>query len=148
MDYARSASKPKLNFNCLAMKTLRLLLFTDAAFGNRSYFTSQLRLFVVLADINGHANIIHYGSQKYKRITWSGIASELLGLSAAFDETFCVMHILEELLCIKIPVHVYIDSRTTCNCVARNSATTTKRLQIDAVALRHSVNRGEITSIS
>ena len=124
------------------------MLFTDAAFGNRSDNTSQLGYVILLSDDTGSANIIHYGSQKCRRVTRSAMAAELLGLSTGFDEAFCVKHMIEEIMGIRIPLHVYIDSRTTFNCISKNSSTTENRLQIDAASLREAINNGEITTIS
>ena len=148
VEYARCTAQRRLNFVDLDQSSLRLMLFTDSAFGNRADLSSQLGYVIVLSDKYCNANILHYGSQKCRRITRSPMAAELLGLSTGFDESFCVKHLIEEMLGITIPLDVYIDSRTTFNCVAKNSGTTEKRLQIDAASIRQAISRGEINTIS
>lgn len=80
VGYTKDTAHRKLNFIDLDKSSLRLMLFTDAAFGNRTYLSSQLGYNIALADGYGNANIFHYGSQKCRRITRSAMAAELMGL--------------------------------------------------------------------
>ena len=48
---------------------LRLVVFTDLFFANNSNYSSQIGYVIVLADEENNANIIHWSSTKYKRVT-------------------------------------------------------------------------------
>lgn len=62
------------------MDSLEVTLFTDAAFANREDQTSQIGFLIILNDKNGSCNIVHYGSQKCRRVTRSVMAAGILGL--------------------------------------------------------------------
>jgi len=127
--------------------SLRVVLFTDASFGNTSDLSSQTGFVIALVDGNDNANIIHYGSKKCRRVTRSVMAAEILALVTGFDHAFIVKHAILELLDISVPIDAFIDSRTTFNCVAKNASTIEKRLQIDVAALRESYTRKELNCL-
>jgi hypothetical protein len=138
----------QLNFVALDMNTLRMVVFADASFANASSLASQIGFVVCLADDGGNANIVHYGSQRCKRVTRSVMAAELHALSYGFDQAFVAHHVAEEIFAKQIPLDAYIDSRTVFNTVTRCTGTLEKRLQIDASALRESHARGELRSLA
>lgn len=72
------------------------------------------------------------------------MAAELLGLVTGYDYAYMVKELLEEILDRKFDLEGYVDIRTTFNCVAKQTPTTEKRLQIDASAIRQSINRSEL----
>ncbi len=120
------------------------MLFTDAAFANADGYASQIGFVLVLADKHHRANIIHYGSQKSRRFTRSVMAAELLALTCGYDHEFVASQTLEEILQVRLPIEAYVDSRTGFNCIATNSNTAEKRLQIDAFSVRQALNNGEL----
>ena len=144
VNYCHATQEFGLKFVSLDANSLRVLLFTDASFGNAHDLSSQLGVVVIVVDASNTANIIHYGSQKCRRVTRSVMAAEVLALVHGFDTAFVVKHTFFELLGRDPPIDVYVDSRTTFNCVAKNAATLEKRLQIDVAALRESHSLGEI----
>jgi len=142
--HCQKTSAEGLNFVKLDKDTLKIVLFTDASFGNAVGLSSQAGFVVVLMDESGAANILHYGSKKCRRVTRSVMAAELLSLVNGFDSAFIIKHTVSEILDMDIPMDAFVDSRTTFNCVAKNSTTLEKRLQIDVAALRESLTRGEL----
>jgi hypothetical protein len=143
--YCRETEGIGLNFVQLDPASLRIFLFTDASFGNAENLSSQLGFVIVLADDSGNANVVHFGSQKSRRVTRSVLAAEILALVYGWDNAFVVAHTLSEIFGRSIPVHAYVDSRTTFNCVAKHAGTLEKRLAIDSHALRESITRGELS---
>ena len=133
-----------LQYVPLDADTLRLVLFTDAAFGNGEKLNSQLGFILLLVDGNNDANIIHYGSTKCRRVARSVLAAELHALIYGFDQAYLAQHIIQTILCRDIPLDAYVDSRTVFNIVAKSSPTLEKRLQIDVHALRQSHEKGEL----
>lgn len=145
---ARETSEIGLNFVELDLDSLQYFLFTDASFANASNGASQIGFVLCLADSSGKANIVHFGSQRCKRVTRSVMAAELLALNYGFDNAYLGKKMLEEIFELEIPLKVFIDSRTVFNTVTKGSSTLEKRLQIEAYALRQSYNRGELNQLS
>ena len=147
IHYCQKTKTQGLKYVRLDPNSLRLILFTDSSFANAENFASQLGFVLVLADGNGNSNIVHFGSVRCRRVTRSVMASELLALVYGFDCSFVVKHSLDNILPTKIPLDVFIDSRTVFNTIAKRSGTLEKRLSIDAYALRQSHFIGEIRKI-
>ena len=59
----------------LDLKTLKLLVITDASFANNKDLSSQIGYVIVLADGKDNANVIQWSSTKCKRVTRSVLAS-------------------------------------------------------------------------
>ena len=74
-----------LTFVLLDVKSLSLVIFTDASFANNKDLSLQIGYVIVLTDRNYSVNIIYWLSIKYKRVTRSVLASELYGLAYRFD---------------------------------------------------------------
>lgn len=75
------------------------------------------------------------------------MAAEILGLVTGFDQSHHTQNLLEEILGKEIPIHVFIDFRTTFNVLAKSGGSIEKILQIDAAALRESLRAGRIRQI-
>jgi hypothetical protein len=136
-----------LNFTNVDMGSCRIVVFTDASFANAEGYRSQLGFVICVVDDELNANIVHFGSQRCKRVTRSVMAAELHALIVGFDNALIIREILNEMLGREIHVDVYIDSKTVFDTVTRLSATLEKRLQIDAFALQESHLRGELRSL-
>ena len=147
VKYCNRTASLGLSFVKIDLSTARINLFTDAAFANGENLTSQIGFLVILSDGSNAANILHYGSSKCKRVTRSVLAAELMALVHGFDQAFVIQHTLHEILGRNLPIDAYVDSRTAFNFVAKNADTMEKRLQIDANALRQSLQQGELRSI-
>lgn len=138
VNYCHKSKDLGLKFVALDKESIRIVLFTDASFGNKRDLSSQMGFLIVIVDRADNANILHYGSQKCRRVTRSVMAAEVLALVHGFDNDYVVKHTLCELLGKELPIDVFVDSQTTFNCVGKNAATLEKRPQIDVSALRES----------
>lgn len=49
--------------------TMRLVFITDASFANAKQLRSQIGFGILMADGNGTANLIHFGSSRCRRVT-------------------------------------------------------------------------------
>jgi ribonuclease HI len=137
-----------LRFKRQDLSSLRLLVFTDAAFANAEGYASQLGTIIVLADGEGRANILHWFSPKSKRVTRSVAAAELHALVHGLDVAFLLAHTLHSILQKQIEICAYTDSRILFNSVTGFRSTAEKRLLIDLHGLRQSYNRREISEIA
>lgn len=136
-----------LKFVKLDIKTLRLLVFTDASFANNVDFSSQIGFIIAIADATSKANIIHWTSIKCKRVTRSVLASELYAMAHGFDIGAAIKSTVEKLLDIDLPLIICIDSKSLYDCLVRLGTTQEKRLMIDVMCLRQSYERREIAEV-
>jgi len=74
------------------------MIFTDASFANNKDLSSQIGFVIVLTDQNRTANIIHWSSIKYKRVTRSVLASELYALAYGFDIGAAIKSTIQKIL--------------------------------------------------
>jgi hypothetical protein len=110
----------KLMFPKLVIDSLKLLVYTDAAFGNNANLKSQLGYLVVLTEHSGSAAIVNYQSFKSRRIVRSSMASETLAFVHGFDSS-CLLAMTRSTCwggqspssCSPIPKHSSTFSRAT-----------------------------------
>ncbi len=105
----------------LDSNSLKLILFTDAAFANSKNLGSQLGFVLILADETGRCNIDHDGSVRCRRVTRSVMAAEVLALVFGFDNSYIVKHTIDKAMGKEIPLETYTDSPTLFNTIAKAS---------------------------
>lgn len=147
IDFLKDTKDFKMVFTPLKLDTARLVLISDASFANARGLKSQLGYIIALVDDDGNCNIIHWGSNRCRRIARSVLAAEVHGLVLGFDYVFIIQKLAEELLGRQVKVEAYTDSKTLFNVIAKDGATTERRLQIDIFALKESYERGELSRI-
>ena len=143
-------------------KPLHMAVFVDAAFANNRDLSSQLGFIVTLMDSEGAANIIHYSSQKSKRMNRSALAAELYAMMNGFDTAAALKVSLDQLEVNNgaaakrypvsannppkgaVPMVIYTDSRSLYDSLVSLNTTTEKRLLIDLHLLRQAYERREI----
>ena len=119
----------------LVKESLKLLIFTDASFANNRDLSSQIGYILVLADASGAANILHWSSIKYKRVTRSVLASELCAMVHRFDIGALIKATIERILEIDLLLVLCTDSRSLYDCLVKLRTTQEKRLMIDVMCL-------------
>jgi hypothetical protein len=136
-----------LRFVKLDKESLQLIVFTDASFANNRDLSSQMGYVLVLADDANRANIIHWSSNKCKRVTRSVLASELYGMSHGFDMAASIKATVDKVLQIDLPLVVCTDSKSLYQCLVKLGTTAEKRLMIDVMCLRQAYERREIAEV-
>lgn len=144
IDHLQSDPPFGLTFVPIYLSTSRLVLFSDASFGNARKEKSQLAYVVILADKDDHENIIHYASTRCRRITRSVMASEIHALVLGFVATFSIQHLITRITGRRPTIEAYVDSKTVFDVIAKQGRTSEKRLQIDISCLRESYEKGEL----
>lgn len=137
-----------LTFVPLDLHSLKCAIFLDAGSANNAEHSSQLGLITVLMDTRLHANIIHYGSIKSKRITRSVLKVELFAMVHGFDVSSKICIALNEMFGKVLPLHVFTDSRSLFDRLTKISRTAEERLLIDLSSLRQCYERREILEAS
>ncbi|KAI0996927.1 hypothetical protein K3495_g11256 [Podosphaera aphanis] len=82
----------------LSISSAKLFVFVDGSFANNIDLSSQIGFVIVLANEEPQedykftlkGNIVHYSSNKAKRVTRSVLASEILGMVAGADIAFAI----------------------------------------------------------
>ena len=134
-----------------------MVIFVDAAFANNRDLSSQLGFVVALMDHADATNIIHYSSQKSKRITRSALVAELYAMMNGFDTATALNASFDQLGLnesavtkqpstnadnpSKGPTPTVIDSRSLYDSLVSLHSTTEKRLLIDLHLLRQEYER-------
>src|SRR6266513_4407281 len=101
----------------------------------------------MLADRNNQANVIHWSSIKYKRITRSVLAAELYAMAHSFDKGMVIKTIIKKILSRSIPLNVCTNSKSLYDCLVKLGTMNEKRLMIDLLCLRQSYERREIAEV-
>ncbi|KAK6178359.1 hypothetical protein SNE40_013155 [Patella caerulea] len=93
---------------------LKLIIYSDASFGNLSDGNSQGGHIILLCGSNGQFHPISWQSQKIRRIVRSTLAAETLSLADALDNSIFLSTLFGELLYNQsskcIPIKCIIDS--------------------------------------
>ena len=146
--YLQKTKEQGLNYLPLDLESIRIVLLTDASFANATGMKSQLGYLLLLVDKHENCNVLHYGSDKCKRIARSVMAAELHALVLGFDYAFLVKDLVEEILGRKIVVEAMVDNKSVFNVIAKDGKTAERRLQIYVLALRQSYDLGELERIA
>ncbi|KAI9036662.1 uncharacterized protein KD926_001616 [Aspergillus affinis] len=143
-----------LKYVKLDLKSLQLLVFTDASFANNKDLSSQIGYVIVLADKRNasnttavNANIVHWSSIKCKRVTRSVLASELYAMAHGSDIAFAIKSTLDQILQTNIPIVLCTESKSLYDCLVRLGSTQEKRLMINIMYLRQAYKCRQITDI-
>ena len=131
-----------------------MAVFVNTTFANNRDLSSQVGFVVALMENAGAANIIHYSSQKSKRITRSTLAAELYAMMNGFDTATALKALFDQLglnesavtnqPCTNAdnpskgprPMVIYTDSRSLYDSLVSLNSTAEKRLLIDLHLLR------------
>lgn len=104
----------------LDMKSVRLVLITDASFDNARDYRRQLGYVILMKDNTGESNIVHYASAICKRVTLPVLAAELHALVLGFHASFVIREMLQEITGRTINIEEFVDSKTIFDVVAKD----------------------------
>lgn len=68
----------------LDIKSLKHIVYTDAAFSANFDHTTLLRYLVLLGDALGKRNILYYSSSESRGVAWSVLGSEMYAFPDGF----------------------------------------------------------------
>lgn len=131
----------------LDINSLKITVYTDAAFSSNLDHSSQLGYLVLLGDASGKCNILHYSSSKSKRVARSVLGSEMYAFADGFDYAFCVKKDLEKILARPIRLEMLTDSKCLFDVITRSSTFREKRLLIDIAVVKEAYNKHEISRV-
>lgn len=124
MDWLKESQTEGLRFKPLDIDTLKLVIISDASFGNAKGYRNRLGFVVLLADRNGKDNIVHFTSNILKSVTSSVLSAEVHSLVLAFEDCFLIQDMDHDLPCRRLDIDEYVDSLTPFYVVPKDIATT------------------------
>ncbi|EKD18830.1 hypothetical protein MBM_03072 [Drepanopeziza brunnea f. sp. 'multigermtubi' MB_m1] len=149
----------RIHYVPLDLRTAKLFVFVDRAFANNADLSSQIGFVAILSN-KAHVseneftltgNILHWVSQKCKRVTRAVLASELYAMSLSIDIAIAMSttfaQITAQLRIPNFPVVVCTDSYSLYECMVKLGTTKEKRLMIDIIAIRESYERRELSKV-
>ena len=131
----------------LDINSLKIIVYTDAAFSTNADHTSQLGYLIMLSDDSKKCNILHYSSSKSKRVARSVLGSEIYAFADGFDFAFCLKTDLEKILKKRIPLQMYTDSKFLFDVITTASSLREKRLLIDIAVVKEAYYKQDISQV-
>jgi hypothetical protein len=96
-------------------------------------------------------NLINTSSTKYKRVTWSSLASKICGTVDGLDLAYVIAATLKIIIdqrnLPEIPIILCTDSKSLYEYVMKLGITKKKRLIIDIIAIRQAYEKRELFEI-
>ena len=126
----------------------KLLVYSDAAYGNLSNSGSQCGYLILITDKDETVrNPVTWKSVKLDRVCSSTLAAESLALLKAVDHALFIQQTLKQMLgpATEIKIQCYVDNKGLLELVNKTKDPTEKRLIVTMASLREMIEREEIT---
>lgn len=141
----------KITFRPLDLSSIKLKVYSDAAFNNLPNLGSQCGFIIFITDESGTKthNPVTWKSLKIDRVCQSARGAETLGLAKAVDHAIFVQGTLQEVLGKDktIPIECYIDSKALYDNLMKTKDPEEKKLIRVLAPIQDSINKGEISVI-
>lgn len=144
---AKKYSMRGLTQQKLDISTLRVVVYSDAAFATNSDHTSQLGYVVLLCDGNNNCNILHFSSSKSKRVARSVLGSEIYAFADGFDFAYSLRNDIQNVTGKNLPLHMLTDSKCLFDVLTSGSSLREKRLLIDIAVAKEAYQKEEINQV-
>ena len=142
----------KVVFPKLDEKSLKLVVYTDASFGNLNDGVDSMGACIVfLTDVSGKCIPLDWSANKVKRVVKSTIAAETLALANGIDTAIFTRRLISEMLGIsetKIAIDAVIDNKSCLEAVYSTSLVEDKRLRREIASIQESIAKHEIKSVT
>ena len=129
----------------------KIIVYTDASFGNLVDSGSQGAFLIFLVDRKQNYNLISWQSKRIRRVTKSSLAAETLSLSEGLDNAYYVASLYNEILYNGnenlFPNEAYIDNKSLFNSLQSTKMVSERRLRLDISAIKEMLSSNEIVKI-
>ena len=127
----------------------KIVVYTDASFGNLADGGSQGGFLIFLVGDSGLCNLLSWQSKRIKRVVRSTLAAEALGMLDGIDGAVFIASLYSEILYGKIneseiPMEVVTDNRSLVDALDSSKPVADKRLRIDISALKEAIKQHQI----
>lgn len=147
IEILRETRTQVLEFFNINMESAGIFFLTDGYFVNVRDMKSQLVLLILMMDASDKANILHYCSNRCRRVTRSVMTSEIQALAFGFDYYFFIRDMVDYITERELPIEACIDSCSVLKSIEKDGRTTEGSLQIDICASKESYSRGKLALI-
>ena len=141
------SSDIRISYPCMDLKSIQIVVYADASYGNLPNGGSMGGHIVFLSDTNGACAPISWSSKRIPRVVRSTLAAETLSAVDAMDSAHLSLKVLLEFLPEKkkreIMVSLFTDNKSLFDLVSTSNLTRDKRLRVDVAALREICEKGE-----
>ena len=132
------------------LKSIRIIGYTDASFGNLSDGGSQGAFIIFLIDSSGRASPVTWQSRRIRRAANSTLAAECIAAVEAAEACIHLQTLLKEILhqsnaeMNMMPISILCDNRSLVDAVHTSTAVQNRRLQIEVGILREMLQKSEL----
>ena len=143
----RSEHEIQMVYNPINLSSMKLIVFSDSAYGNLPKNGSQCGYIIFLTDESEkYKNPVAWKSVKIERVCRSALAAEGLGMVNAIDHAMFVMETLQKMMDTdrKIPIVCYTDNKSLSEVLQKTKDPEEKRLICALAPIRDSIERNEI----
>ena len=141
----------KIVFPKLDEKSLKVIVYTDASFGNLNDGVDSMGANIVfLADKGDKCFPLDWTANKVKRVVKSTIAAETLALANGLDNAIFTRRLVAEMLGIEekqIPVEAVVDNKSCIDAIYSTSLVEDKRLRREISSIQELLQTCEIKSV-
>ena len=144
------SSRVSIKFPDLDLSTIKVVIYSDASYGNLPDGSSQGGHIIFLCDTEGKCAPITWSSTKIKRIARSTLATECLALQEATDAAYLISSLLSEMLYDStklIDIVAKTDSKGLHSALLSTKAVQDKRLRVDISYLKQLIERHELEKV-
>ena len=144
------ASRVSLKFPDLDLSTMKVVIYSDASYGNLPDGASQGGHIIFLCDSDGKCAPITWSSTKIKRIARSTLATECLALQDATDAAYLISSLVSEMLYSSeklIDIVAKTDSKGLHSALLSTKAVQDKRLRVDIAYLKQLLEWQELEKV-
>ena len=150
--------KRGLNYILLNLSIVKLFVYVDSLFANNKDLSLQISFIILLVNKITAArsfiitsNIIYQSLTKYKRVTYSVLASEIYAIANSINIGITINTIvnivLAKLSITNIPLIIYTNSLLLYECLVKLSTIKEKQLIINIMSLRQVYKQQEVFKI-
>ena len=143
----RNDPEIRMVYKPIDLKTMKLVVYSDSAYGNLPRHGSQCGYIIFLTDEDEiNSNPIAWKSVKIERVCQSALAAEGLGMVKAIDHAAFIMETIQKMLKReeKIPIVCFTDNKSLFEVLQKTKDHEEKRLVCALAPIRYAIERNEI----
>ena len=137
-----------LKYPRMDLANVRLVVHSDASYGNLKGGGSQGGFIVFISDKDGFCSPVAWASKRIKRVVRSTLSAETLAAVDAVDAAYLISKILAEVIGRgkeeEIPINLHTDNKSLYDAINTTNLVLDKSWVVDIAALREMNEWGEI----
>ena len=133
-------------------KSLRLVSFSDASFGNLPDGATQGGNLIMLMAENGQCSPLFWQSKRIRRVVRSTLAGETIALTEGIDNAIFIATLFSELTTGEansklLPIICVVDNRSLCEAIKSNKCVAEKCLRLEIANIKELIKYEQINKV-